>query len=336
MLASPKSGPERASRVFLSYSRRDEDFVTRLEQALIADDFTVYVDRTAIEKGVDWWQRIRQLIAASDAVIFVLSPDALQSDVCARELDHAVSLGKRLIPVVHRKVAARDVPEAIASINYIFFDDAGTGQAGSGFDGAVNELVAALRTDIGWVREHTRLGELARHWDAMQRPQELLLHGQQLRAAVEWLDESLMSERSAHPDDGDLTHRFIQASAQASYRLGIYSWRYRLLMIPAIIIVTLLAVLVAWIVDGVYDIGILRMLGVTQDADFIPLIVTIASLLFGLYVAGSIRRRYVIARRVDFQSVASARWFALRTVIYNLLWLGALFLALMAYVNGAG
>ena len=328
--------PQEETRVFLSYSRRDADFVEALEQALSARGMTVYVDRTAIEKGVDWWERIHQLIARSDAVVFVLSPDAAQSDICAREIDCALSLGKRLVPIVCRDVEGHLVPGAIAKINYIFFNGSGPGGADVGFDAALGELVAALLTDIDWVREHTRLGELARYWDATGRPPEQLLRGRQLLAAVEWLEKTIAREQLKQLDENDLTHMFIQASARASHKPGFYGWRYRFLVIPVIPIAAALAVIAIWIVDGAYKIGIQRALGVTQNSDYVTLFLTIATALFVVYVAGSVRRRYLIARRVDFRSIGSARLFALRAVIYNLLWVGAAFFALFVYLDGMG
>ena len=37
----------------------------------------------------------------------------------------------------------------------------------------------ALRTDIGWIREHTRLGELAADWERGNRADELQNKGNQ-------------------------------------------------------------------------------------------------------------------------------------------------------------
>ena len=311
------------TRVFLSYSRQDMSFVDRLEQALVERGITVYLDRTEIEKGVDWWERIRQLIGRSDAVVFVLSPDAVQSAVCAREVEHAVSLGKRLIPVVHRAVENAEVPAALARINYVFFSGHDPTGARVTFEAALDDLVGALRTDLAWAQEHTRLGELARYWDAAGRPSDLLLRDRPLRAATEWLHRALERDGRRGLDANDLTHTFIQASARGYYRLGLLSWRYRLIAFPLIIVVSIAAVIAVLLLHWSDNLGPLSVLRPKEDKDLLELGVLVASTLFVVYVAASVRRRYLIARRVNFFGEWRARRFALRSVVYNFAWLAA-------------
>ena len=57
-------------------------------------------------------------------------------------------------------------------------------------------LAGALQTDAGWIREHTRLTELARHWHANSRRGSDLLRGDSLASGERWLG---MMPRSAPP-----------------------------------------------------------------------------------------------------------------------------------------
>lgn len=77
---------------FISYSRKDIDFVNRLQDGLKACGIDAHVDRKDIEKGEEWWARIKQLIAEADSVIFVLSPDFAVSPICQNEVDFAEGL----------------------------------------------------------------------------------------------------------------------------------------------------------------------------------------------------------------------------------------------------
>ncbi len=86
------------SRVFISYSRKDTEFADRLDLALRERGFVTSIDRAEILALEDWWKRIETLIVQADTVIFVLSPDALLSGVCKREVEFADSLNKRLAP----------------------------------------------------------------------------------------------------------------------------------------------------------------------------------------------------------------------------------------------
>ena len=69
----PNSEPK--AKIFISYSRKDLAFASRLEAALKARDCEPLIDRTEIHALEDWWKRIETLIDSADTVVFVLSPD---------------------------------------------------------------------------------------------------------------------------------------------------------------------------------------------------------------------------------------------------------------------
>jgi hypothetical protein len=72
-------------------------------------------------------------------------------------------LGKRLIPVQGAAVPEAEVPKRPRRLNYIFFRE------GQSFARSLRELAAALRQDVEWIREHTRLSEAAARWQARDR-----------------------------------------------------------------------------------------------------------------------------------------------------------------------
>jgi tetratricopeptide (TPR) repeat protein len=189
-------------RVFISYARKDLAFVDRLAGALRERRIEPVYDRLNIEKLAVWSDRVKQLIAGCDSVLFVISPKSVTSENCAIELAIAAELNKRLAPIVLRDVADSSVPPALARLNFIFCREV------DDFTGAIGELVIALETDIEWIREHTRLGELARHWEARSHADDLLLRGAELVAAFEWL-----SRHPPHaPAPGDLHRQLIETS----------------------------------------------------------------------------------------------------------------------------
>src|SRR6202051_3110793 len=101
--AEHASGPEPKSKICIPYSRKDMAFVDRLEPALKAHGFEPLIDRAEIYAFEDWWKRIESLIGRADTVVFVLSPDAIVSEVCAKEVAHAAALNKRFAPIVSRR-----------------------------------------------------------------------------------------------------------------------------------------------------------------------------------------------------------------------------------------
>src|SRR5579864_1892096 len=120
--AEQASGAEPKAKIFISYSRKDMAFVDRLEPALKARGFEALIDRTEIYAFEDWWKRIEVLITKADTVVFVLSPDAVASEVALKEVAFAASLNKRFAPIVVHRVPDQAVPEALRRLNFIFFD----------------------------------------------------------------------------------------------------------------------------------------------------------------------------------------------------------------------
>src|ERR1700742_4789567 len=109
----PPGEREARTRLFISYSRKDIAFVDRLELALKKRGFEPLIDRSEIYAFEDWWARLQNLIGQADTIIFVLSPDAVSSPICANEVAHAAALNKRFAPIVYRRVPDDSVPEAL-------------------------------------------------------------------------------------------------------------------------------------------------------------------------------------------------------------------------------
>jgi hypothetical protein len=156
--ANPETGK---LNVFISYSRDDLDFADQLAAALGLHDFDIAIDRHGISGGEDWQRRLGALIRDSDTVVFVLSPFSARSEICKWEVEQAVRLGKRIIPVPCRPLDGAAPPPELAGLNYIFFYREPR-SPGSGFGNGLVGLVKALYTDLDWLREHTRLPQRAR------------------------------------------------------------------------------------------------------------------------------------------------------------------------------
>ncbi len=207
--ASAGQGPSKA-KVFISYSRKDQDFADRLDTALKAQGFATLIDRSDIYEFEDWRQRIQGLVTQADTIVFIISPDALASDECRREVDFAASLNKRLAPVVYRRAEGETIPEGLARLNFLYFDRDDV------FDEALSRLCDALETDIDWVRQHTAFGEQARPWAEAGRPGPggLLLRSPTLEEAEQWI----ASRPRGAPAPTEDTRAFVSESRRAASR----------------------------------------------------------------------------------------------------------------------
>src|SRR5262249_17562242 len=104
-----------------------------------------------------------------------------------------------------------EIPPKLSELQFIRFDTA------PGMMRPLRELAEALRIDLGWVREHTRLGELATRWQGRARPESLLLRGDDLDAAKVWT----ANRKVGAPEITDAQRALISASEDAeAKRLG--------------------------------------------------------------------------------------------------------------------
>lgn len=198
--------PDSSLRVFISYARSDgSGFAEELMAGLEAAGFDPFLDRHDIGGGEDWEARLISLLQQADTVVYVLTPASVRSERCAWEIKQAEALSKRVIPVVAIDVPEADTPEPLRRLNYVFFS------TGHSFGASLRDLAAALRTDLAWVREHTRLADDALRWQQRDRLDDLLLRGSDLKAAQKWLKDW----KPGAPEPTQLHRDFINESDAA-------------------------------------------------------------------------------------------------------------------------
>jgi WD40 repeat protein len=195
---------------FISYSRRDADFASRLAQELSNRGKSIWLDTEDIAPAARWADEIRAAIESSDAFVFVISPSSVASAECAKELQHALDVRKRVIPVHFGATDPKEVAPELAGFNWVpplglFTDD---------FDRSVDMLVRAMDTDLEWVKSHTRWLERATGWQQAGMDSSLLIRGSELDGAEQWLD----AMTGKQPAPSELHHLFIAASRKSSVR----------------------------------------------------------------------------------------------------------------------
>jgi hypothetical protein len=62
------------------------------------------------------------LIQEADTVVFVVSPEAINSERCNWEVDKTVELSKRLLPVIFKPVPDAEIPEKLRQRQFVRFD----------------------------------------------------------------------------------------------------------------------------------------------------------------------------------------------------------------------
>jgi WD40 repeat protein len=194
--------------VFISYSRKDREFVKRLDAALQARGRGAWVDWEGIRPAEEFMQAIFPAIEGTDTFVFVISPDSVTSAVCGQELAHAASHNKRMVPIFAREVDVKAIPEALAKLNWVFFC-----RENEDFDVGTDTLISAIDTDLDWVHAHTRLLTRAIEWETKGKNSSFVLRGEDLRAAEQWLAQA-GTEKERQPTT--LQTEYIIASRRES------------------------------------------------------------------------------------------------------------------------
>jgi|GEM_PF-6950954 len=120
--------------VFISYSRRDTDFVDLLHRLLESKGYDAWLDRSDISVGSQWDNAIQDAIEERSHMIVILSPDAVQSENVADEWNFAREKSKTIIPVYYRDC---DVPMRLSRFQRVDF-------AAKSFSDAFKDLLEAL------------------------------------------------------------------------------------------------------------------------------------------------------------------------------------------------
>lgn len=195
--------------VFLSYSRRDSDFVRRLYDRLVEREEDVYIDWDDVPSwSPDWQAELYAAIESADTFLLVLSPDSVKSVNVKREVDHALEQGKRIKPLQAADVDSSELPEGVRKPQWIDFRNARE------FDDAFAALLETLNTDVDWRRNHTRFLLRANDWETRARDRSLLLGRSDLHDAQEWLE----GQAGKEPPPTELQLQYIAASRKATAR----------------------------------------------------------------------------------------------------------------------
>ncbi|MBY3252170.1 TIR domain-containing protein [Rhizobium laguerreae] len=197
--------------IFISYSRSDADFAGRLVSALELRGQKILIDHRDIPFGEGLQREILDFIHQSDAVVFIVSPEAIRSSWCNWELEQVRQASKRLVPIVFRPVEPNMLSAHIRELNLLPFD------ASTDFDSQLDLLTGILGRDGLWLKEHTRLALAASRWSRKvtstgDRSEDALLRGRELDEAELWISR----HPNRAPEPTDLQRSFIQASRKAS------------------------------------------------------------------------------------------------------------------------
>ncbi|NEQ51003.1 MAG: TIR domain-containing protein, partial [Leptolyngbya sp. SIO3F4] len=205
---SAKQPPDASLDVFISYSRSDSEFARRLNNALQKQGKKTWFDQESIAAGTeDFEAEIYRGIELSDNFVFVLSPRAVTSPYCDREVDYAARLNKRFITVLYQPIETEGVNAELAKVQWIDFSQS------KNFYNGFNQMIRILEADRDHVQRHTQISLQALQWQQKQESSDLLFRGGELAAAQTWYNEAENGQKQPQPTE--LQIKYLQACNSA-------------------------------------------------------------------------------------------------------------------------
>ena len=188
--------------VFISYGRRhSKTFATKLHDALAKEHYSVWFDQNDIPLGVDFQEQINEGIANAHNFVFIISPHSIRSEFCLKEIEMAIKLNKRIIPLLHIEPTDEldNIHPAIAKINWIYIREEADENKElfewkqiDDFDVSFQGLLQSIGNHASYVEMHTRLLVKALNWEKNQRAGKFLLVGKDRQDAEKWLSHEFI------------------------------------------------------------------------------------------------------------------------------------------------
>ena len=136
-------------QLFISHSSKDRDWVDQVQKRIEAAGAQAYLaeyDRSGVGHVLN--DKLRSAIAASNAVVVLLTTNAATSPIVREEIGYALGLDKHVVPLVAPEVASS--PAALGMLNgleYIPFDRDDYQEGLIQLTDVVNDLVKAEREE---------------------------------------------------------------------------------------------------------------------------------------------------------------------------------------------
>jgi TIR domain/SIR2-like domain len=126
-------------KIFISHSHRDKEAVDLIAENLASAGHSIWIDRQQLQPGDSISSKIQEGLERADAIIFVISSNALRSEWVQREfvtvvLQQISKQQQRIIPI---RLDECEVPSYLADRLYIDF--------ASDFSGGLRTLLTALK-----------------------------------------------------------------------------------------------------------------------------------------------------------------------------------------------
>lgn len=114
------TAPQRARKIFISYSRFHLQAVESLAADLESTGHKVWYDRELKQTGgQSWWRHILKQVQECEIFIYALSTESVKSIPCHSEWQYAFALNKHVVPVQVADVDMKQVPRELVELQIV-------------------------------------------------------------------------------------------------------------------------------------------------------------------------------------------------------------------------
>jgi CHASE2 domain-containing sensor protein len=180
---SIKNAANLMTQVFISHAEVDHHVREKVRYSLMFRGITTWINRTDIKTGVDFQEEINRGIEETDNVVWLMSPASLASAYCREELEYALYLKKRIIPLLIHDIDIEDVPMGLRSLQFI---DCRNYEQPDAYHQSIGKLIKSLDEDARYHHQHKLLLVKALRWKQQKYNPSILLRGVELRHFRSW------------------------------------------------------------------------------------------------------------------------------------------------------
>lgn len=203
---SIKNSQNKMCQVFLAYATENMAVMQKICHSLQRQGITVWTSQTDIQTGEEFQEAIDRGIEQSNNLVYLLSPEALQSPYCQHEIQYALQLHKRIIPVLVSPTDLLKIPESLRMLQHI---DLIHHAVDKEYRNGEQRLIKALSEDATYYETHKILLSKALKWKRQQYNPSILLKGYSLSHYESWLE---MARRHGQHSPTELQEVYVNES----------------------------------------------------------------------------------------------------------------------------
>lgn len=212
---SRKNAENLQTDCFISHVAADVSLRNRVRHSLGRHLVTTWLHQTDIRKGETYEQAVWSGIEGADNVLFFITKEAIESEKCQKELEYAMSIGKRIIPLLVEDISEDNFPPQIKGLQFVDFTE---NKDEADYEADIADIVQVINTDVTYHYQHKVFLTQALKWERQHENPSILLHGYNLQNAQAWLSIGRKRDKNAPLE---VQERFIHESAAQSGQIRL-------------------------------------------------------------------------------------------------------------------